>query len=165
MNIASRIKEYYKSEDFKSNYLDCLSKLFNDSESDIINSIIKLFNVSNYETENCLKNHRIIEREQAKKIYDFITENLEDFTADFNGYYVGYTSLQTISFGEQEEQLEGLYNRRTGKDYSLKYLKQVFSQEDFFINGAFAYYDISDSGLHIDLLNNVNLLDNFLLEL
>jgi len=154
MNIAETIKAYYETEDFKGMYLEALYESFANDENDIIERILNLFNVSNYETEKYLSNHKIIDREQAKKIYDFIYENLETFVSDFNNWYVGSTSLDSVSFGEQEEQLEGLYNNRTKKDYTLPYLRKVFSV-DFYVNESnYAYYDLSSSGLHVDLIHN-----------
>ena len=114
MNIAKRILSRYESEDFKNNYLEVLSETYHDNEHEIIKRIENLFNISNYETERYLSNHRFITRQEAKKIYDTIKDNFEEFVSDFSGYYVGYTSLDSVSFGEQEEQLEGIYNRKTG---------------------------------------------------
>ena len=153
MNIAQSRIDYYDSKDFKDNYSYILCETFNDSEQDIINRIIDLFNVSNYETEKYLSNHKIINRDQAKLIYDFISENIELFIKSFNSYYVGYTSLDSISFGEQEEQLTGIYNHKTGKEYNINYLKKIFEQESFYVSREYAYYDLSSSGLHIELIN------------
>lgn len=154
MNIAQSIISYYDSKDFKNSYSSVLFEQFNDSEQDIINRIIDLFNVSNYETEKYLSNHKIINRDQSKLIYDFISENIELFIKSFNNYYVGYTSLDSISFGEQEEQLTGLYNHKTGKDYNINYLKKLFEKEGFYVSREYAYYDLSSSGLRIELINN-----------
>jgi len=165
MNIAQQIKSYYDSEDFKSNYFELLAEDFGNNEGDILNRIIDLFNVSNYETEKSLSNWFVINREQSKLIYDFIFENLETFSSNFSGYYVGYTSLCSVEMGEQEEQLEGLYNHKTGKDYTLPYLRKVFYNEGFCINDSnpnYAYYIVS-RGLHIDLLNNAADLNEFIL--
>lgn len=153
MNISDRIKAYYETDDFKGMYLDLLYETFENDERDIIDNILRLFNISNYETEKYLSNHKIIDRKQAKLIYDFIYNDLESFVSDFNGYYVGYTSLCSVSFGEQEEQLEGLYNYKTGKEYNIAYLRKVFAN-DFYVSGNYAYYDMSSSGLHVDLINN-----------
>lgn len=162
MNVAQAQIEYFNHVDFKSDYEQCLFESFGSNEADIINNIIRLFNVSNYETEQ-LSNHKIIDREQAKKIYDFIVDNFEQFTNDFSSYRVGYTCLESISFGEQEIELSGWYNHKTGKDYTINYLKKVFDKECFYVSGNYAYYDLSDTGLYIDLLNDVELINNFLL--
>jgi hypothetical protein len=162
--IAERCKAHYESSDFEGNYFECLSESFGNNEGDIINRIIDLFNVSNYETEKALSNHLVINREQAKKIYDFIWDNLESFSSRFNGYYVGYTSLESVEFSEQEEQLTGLYNHKTGKEYNVIYLRKVFNEAGYCINDSDknnAYYIVS-GGLHIDLLNNVKDLNEFI---
>lgn len=162
MNLAAQQIDYFETNDFKNMYSDSLFESYSNNESDIVNRIISLFNVSNYETEK-LSNHKILDRQQAKKIYDFISENIEDFTCDFNGYWVGPVSLENVSFGEQEVQLSDWYNHKTGKNYGLNYLKKVFSDAGFYVNDRnFAYYDL-DAGLHIDLLNCPDLLNDFLL--
>ena len=103
-----------------------------------------------------------MDKGDCKKIYDFIYENFEEFTTDFNGCYVGATSLDSISFGEQENQLEGIYNHKTGKDYTIPYLKKIYDESGFYISDSnYAYYN-TDAGLHIDLLNNVELLNDFI---
>ena len=145
MNIAKRCLSHYESEDFKNNYLEVLSETFYDNEHEIIKRIENLFNISNYETEKYLSNHKFITKQEAKKIYDTIKDNFEEFVSDFSGYYVGYTSLDSVSFGEQEEQLEELYNHKTGKNYSIKYLKKVFDKEGFVINRNSAFFVDWDS--------------------
>ncbi len=162
-NIAKRIQAYYDHKDFKSNYAECLAESFHNNKGDIINKIIDLFNVSNYETKKELSNWSVITREQAKKIFDFVNDNLGSFTTDFKSYWVGSTSLESISFGEQEEQLTGLHNHKTGKDYSLSYLRKIFDKAGYYVRGNYAYYDLSYSGLHVDLLHNAKDLDEFLL--
>jgi hypothetical protein len=162
MNIATKILEYYTTDDFKNNYLDVLYESFSNDENDIVNRVLSLFNTSNYETEKYLTNHKIINMDQAKKIYNFISENLESFITDFNGCYVGATSLYSVSFGEQEEQLADIYNHKTKKSYNVNYLKKIFENEGFYISESnYAYYNL-DAGLHIDLLNNIEMLNEFL---
>lgn len=152
MSIVDRIKAHYESDDFKSGYLEVLFETFADDENDIINNILRLFNISNYETETYLSNHKIIDRKQAKLIYDFIYNDLESFVSDFSNYYVGYTSLCSVSFGEQEQQLEGLYNNKTGKEYNISYLKKVFANDFYVGDNGYAYYTVS-GGLHVELIN------------
>jgi len=160
-NIAESCKAYYESKDFKSDYYACLAEQFSNEEHEIIRRIIDKFNVSNYETEKYLTNWFVISKEQAKKIYDFINDNLESFTKDFSGYYVGYTSLDSVNFGEQEEQLTGLYNHTTGKSYSLPYMQKCFDKAGYYVKGEYAYYNI-EAGLHVDLLGNIIELNEFL---
>jgi len=162
MNIAQRILAHYESPDFKNTYGEILAETFANDKADMVKRIFDLFNVSNYETEKYLSNWFFIRREQAEKIYEFIFDNFEAFTKDFSSYYVGCTSLDSVAFGEQEEQLTGIYNARTKKEYSLKYMQKVFEENDFYVNGKYAYYDMSSQGLHIDLLGNIELLNNFL---
>lgn len=162
MNIAKQLISYYDSEDFKNNYLEGLSETFHNYKDSIIDQIYNLFNVQNYETEKMLSNAKYLDKNQCALVYEFIYENFEDFVTDFRGYYVGYTSICSVSMGEQEEQLDGLHNNKTGKNYTLPYLKKVFENEGFFINGDYAYYNLG-GGLHVDLLNNIAPLNDFLI--
>lgn len=168
LSIAESFKSRYESEDFVQDYFAVLCESFSNDRGDMINRIIDLFNVSNYETKKELSNWKAIDREQAKKIYEFIDANLWEFTTKFSGYYVGYTSLDSVEFGEQEEQLTGLYNKHTGKEYDLNYLRRSFRKADYCINRSspnYAYYIVS-GGLHVDLLkdkNSIELLNNFLI--
>jgi len=150
MNIAQRSKEYYEHEDFKDNYA---MYLFEDSHAikDNIKQALGTYEFEKYYGFEIPYNQRNNDY-FIDLIYDYILENWEDFLKDFRSYWVGSTSIASISFGEQEEQLTGIYNHRTGKDYTLPYLKRVYDQEGFYVSGNYAYYDLSDSGLHIDLL-------------
>lgn len=161
LNIAERIINGYDSKDFKENYFFVLAETFVNNKAEIINRIIDKFNVSNYETEKYLSNWRVINREEANKIYEFINENLKEFTDTFKSYWVGYTSLESIAFGEQEQQISGLYNHKTGKCYSLKYTQKAFNDAGYYVNGDLAYYNLG-GGLHVDLLHNAEKLNQFL---
>ena len=156
MNIAESIKSHYESEDFKNNY-SC--NLFEDSHA--IKDRIKNYCSQSYEFLKFYGFNTYFSDDQINIIYDYILENIEEFTTDFSGYYVGHTSLDSISFGEQEEQLKGIYNHRTKKEYTLKYLKYIFDKEDYTINKNYAYYIVS-GGMHVDLLNaEIPYLKNF----
>lgn len=161
MNIAKRIIARYESTDFKDDYYQLLSEAFHYNKDIVVERILTLFNVQNYETQESLANWRVISRKEATEIHSLISENFDNFVSDFKGYYVGYTSLESVEFSEQEEQLEGLYNYKTDKNYGMKYLKKVFYSEGFFVSDNCAYYNLS-GGLHIDLLNDVELINNFL---
>jgi hypothetical protein len=160
MNIAQACLKRYESEDFVNEYKSQLLEAFNNNEGDVVNRILELFNVFNCETEKYLTHWSPITRSQAKSIYSFIEENFEDFVSEFRGCYVGYTSLESIEYGEQEEQLSSF-------DFGAKYLRQVFQKEGFCINSSnkdYAYY-IKDGGLHVDLLKGRVKLDEFLITL
>jgi predicted DNA-binding protein len=152
MNIAEIIMSRYDSDDFKSDYAANLSESFHNNEGDILNILYSLFNVANHETGEYFDFDLFVEKETIQKVYDYIKENIEEFIEDFSGYYVGYTSLASVSFGEQEEQLTGLSNHRTGKDYTLPYLKKAFDEAGYVIHGDYAYM-VADGGLHVDLCN------------
>lgn len=144
-NTAQVVKEYYSHEDFRSNYELPLLESFRSNEDVILNRIQELFNISNYEVQLQYGKVKYVDTAQAKEIYDYILDNLKEFTSEFNGYYVGYTSLQSISFGEQYENLKNF----DGED--LEILKPQFEDEGFTVIDNAAYYDLQ-GGLHVDLL-------------
>lgn len=146
MNIAQSILEHYESEDFRDNYV---FHLMEDTSSckDRIKSICRT-----YEFEKHYGKTVFLTDDQTEEIYEYILENMSDFVSEFRNYWTGGTDIDSMAYGEQCEQLTGLYNHRTGKDYSLKYLKQVFEQESFYVSGEHAYYDLSSDGVYIDLL-------------
>ncbi len=149
MNIAEIIKNYYEHEDFKGNYIEFL---FEDHDA-IIERIEKIVKHEYYFAEK-YGNNMQLSNDQLEVIYQYILDNLEDFISDFRSYYVGCTSLDSISYGEQEEQLTGLTNHKTGKLYTISYLRKIFDKEGYCVNGDYAYYDMSGEGLHVDLLNS-----------
>lgn len=151
-NLAQRFLDRYESEDFKNDYAQILFEEFLNNEHEIINRISDLFNISNYECQKFFDYSGYVTKETCKKVYDFISENFERFTENFSGYYVGYTSLESIEFGEQEEQISEVYNHQTGKSYGLKYLQKLFSNNGYYVKNDLCYYVVS-GGLHVDLCN------------
>ena len=157
MNIAERIRGYYDHEDFKGNYGEMLVEQLKTDEATIIERIIE---IGKYSCHFNLKygENFVMTPEQAKQIYDYILGNFEDFIKNFSSYYVGDNSLGGIAFGEQEEQLKELFNNLTGKNYTMKYLKRIFDEEGFYVSNSdwnknCAYYDLSDTGIHVDMLS------------
>ena len=144
-NLAESCISYYKHEDFKADYLQILFELMHESEDEIINKIIHIAKDEYYfEQDNgCYVD---LSKEQAKRIFDYITENIEEFSSSYSTYYVGDLSLEFVSFGEQEEQLTGF------EDYDLKELKEGFDNAGYVINGDYAYMDLSGSGLIVELI-------------
>jgi hypothetical protein len=163
MNIAEKIQSYYSSDDFKDNYTSCLFENFHNDRDIIEQRIWDLFVISNYETEKYLTNYFSINKMDAIKIFDFISENFNSFLGDMVNNYVGCCSLGSISFGEQYEQLDGLRNHKTGKNYTVKYLKHIFNKAGYYVRNNSAYYDLSSNGLQVNLLGSIELLNGFLL--
>ena len=152
LNIAQRCKEYYENDDFINNYRQLLFEMYNENEGDVINSIIEIIQ-HEYYFEKRYGFNKLITKEQAKVIYDYISNNFELFESTMSNYYVGHGCLESVDFGEQEEKLIGLYNHRTGKDYTMKYLRYIFNKEDYTINRDYAYYNLSGDGIQVNLLH------------
>jgi len=161
-NVAEATLFYYGTDDFKENYATSLFRSFHENKSEIVDKILELFTSNNYETQRDLSNWKEIDRKQAVNIHSLISDNFERFTDDFKSYYVGDTSLESVSFGEQCEQLTGIYNPKTEKEYSLKSMQKQFDKAGFYVNEGYAYMDLSSHGLHIDLLKGKELIDQFL---
>lgn len=140
MNCVKSLVNYYNSADFKEQYYFILAEYFSSNKSEIVPKILYLFNVSNYETCNFFGKEFTLTTDQAQSVYDFILVNLDDFICDYISNFVGYTSLQSVSFGEQEVQLQ--------KDDDLGDMEK----NGFYVSGEYAYYDLSSSGVYIDLL-------------
>jgi hypothetical protein len=143
MKKTEAILQHYESEDFKSNYAHALLERFHDNEGDILNRIQEIFNIRNYEVNNFYGETVFIDRDTARKIHEFIAENFEEFIDTFSSYYVGYTSLDSVSYGEQHEQIE-------------EEEREEFEEAGFIVNDSdktSAYYDMSANGLHVDLIN------------
>ena len=152
MNVAEITIERYDNC-LAVDYAQILFEEYSNNEHEIIKRIQDLFNIQNYETEKYYGHTKYVSKEKCKEIYDLINEDIESFFHQFSGYWVGSTSLESVAYGEQEEQLSGWYNSRTKKDYTLPYMKKVFSDAGFVVNGDLAYMDFSSSGIHIDLIN------------
>lgn len=147
MSVAQSTLAYYESDDFKENYAFCLLE-DRDAVTDRIITLVR----QGYEVEKEYGSNIYLEQEQALEIYEYILENMEEFMRDFGGGYVGYTSIDSIGFGEQEEQLTGIYNHETGGEYTLEEMQKDFEENGFYVSGEYAYYDMSYDGVHIDLL-------------
>ena len=155
-NIALRTKWYYETDSFKEEYARILHENFGNEEHHIketIQTIVKL-------EWNIRPN-----KEETQQMYDYIYENFEDFIQDFRNYYVGQNSLASVSFGEQQEQLTGIRNYRTGKTYNLPYLRRIFDEEGFTVIGNYAYYDMTSEGLHIRFDESIPALQKLLKDL
>jgi hypothetical protein len=148
MNIAQKIKDYYDSEDFQSDYIMLLLEDLHYNSDHLINEALsRYFYFENHSYKFGIE----IEREDIQRIQDYVYENYEDFLSTFHSYYVGDYCIASVEFGEQETQFTGLYNHKTGTLYTLKYLQKVFEQEGFYVSGEYAYIDKSDEGLKLTL--------------
>lgn len=147
MNIAQRSIEYFESEDFKGQYWDVLLE---DSHDAI--DRIKDIALHTYEFAEMYGKNIYIDNNTARAIYEHIVDNFSDFVREFHNAYVGYSSINSVNFGEQEIELRGVYNSKTGKEYTLLYMRKIHDKEGFFVSGDMAYFDLGYSGVHIDML-------------
>jgi hypothetical protein len=127
MNIAQRIIQSYSSEDFISQY----SSFLGEDTHNCIDNIQRILS-THYDID--------IGHYDAEKILIWFYTNGE--TRLFNGFYVGDECIDSVSFGEQEVQLDFM-NYNTKKPYNQKYLRKVFDEEGYEISGDLAYYNLS----------------------
>lgn len=151
MNIAQRFIDYYETEDFESNYAFVLDEIFSDEERDIKQRITEIISLEYSDFDG---HALVLTEEQEEEIYQYIKDNIDEFIERYCHAYVGSSSLASVSFGEQEEQLTGLYNHNTGKEYSLKYLQKTFESEGYYVDDDLAYYNLGYEGLHVDLFKS-----------
>jgi len=130
--------------------------IYFNNKSEIVDRIIRV--VGSYEFDKMYRPDRdifpsmTINQDTAEKVYQYILDNIEDFVSEFYNYYTGGTDLESVPYGEIEEQLTGIHNHKTGKDYTLPYLRKVFDQAGYYVSGDYAYYNMSSEGLYIDML-------------
>lgn len=128
--------DYYSSEDFKNEYKFVMMEQYMDSPSEIVEKIVRVMK-DEFDTD--------CDNKKATLIYDVILNNPDPYVGDMRNYWVGRRCLESVSFGEQEEQLDGF-------GMNLQYVKRIFKKEGFYVNkNGYAYYDMSGEGLKIDL--------------
>ena len=144
-SIAETCLNYYEHRDFIGNYAEFLME----DKHAVQNRIQEA--VKDYDFEKIYGTTLDLSNEDAEKVYEYILENIEEYTTTFNGYWVGSGSLDSISFGEQQEQLTGFTNEQ-GEEIKPADLVEEFEEAGFVVNGDSAYYDMSSQGVHVDLL-------------
>ena len=144
-----REKEYFASEDFKSMYVDLLLE-------DLDYAVSRLVEISQKEWDIIEDKPLTLDDNSARYIIEYVRENIDDYVYDYSMYYVGYESVDSIDFGEQEvpliEKIE-----HTDDDIEGFYIDE---------NGEYAYYDLTSNGVHIkisqlecyDILEKLNLI-------
>ena len=131
MNNAERTLEYYESKDFEGMHYNRLFEFFLEDKSNILD---RIKNIVDLELDIELNSN------QAKEIYNYVENNFEEHITHFCSYYVGDNSLESVSFGEQEGQIEPSE-------------AEIYSTAGFYVNEqkTFAYRDMSSEGIHIQL--------------
>lgn len=134
------IRAYYNSDDFADCYVQCLME---QADASFIPDIIKSICEKEYEI--------ILSTKEAEKIFDYIYDNIDEFIEKFSNYYVGYCCVDSVNFGEQEEDLTCIYNPETGENYELSELEKIYEDAGFYVNEGMAYLDLSDEGIMIKI--------------
>jgi len=131
MNNAERTLEYYESKDFEGMHYNRLFEFFLEDKSNILD---RIKNIVDLELDIELNSN------QTKEIYNYVENNFEEHITRFCSYYVGDNSLESVSFGEQEEQIEPSE-------------AEIYSTAGFYVNeeNTSAYCDMSSEGIHIQL--------------
>ncbi|MHA1952457.1 MAG: hypothetical protein ACW96U_00735 [Candidatus Heimdallarchaeaceae archaeon] len=138
MNVAKRTLSYYESEDFEDMYSEVLYDIVIDEDEKRWKKALDEIGIN-------------ADSEFLEEIKEYVIDNMWEFTERASGYWMRSGEVARCCFGEQEEQLTGIYNHRTEKDYGIQYLRKIFKQEDFFVKENYAYYDLSDEGIAVVL--------------
>jgi len=155
--------DYYKSGDFEEQYMFLLQELFDNEENEILYRIKTILafptNPWGLDADLYQASEHYVEatNELAKEIYDYIQGNLETFVDRYTGYYVGYYSLESCQFGEQDIPVDMFVNKY-GKQYNKKMLQSALDKKGIYFDPEqavcgceYAYYDLSDEGIHVGL--------------
>jgi len=146
MNLAKDILlntiDYYDSDDFKDNYA---IMLLEDSHA-VIDRLIE----NSKSWDICENREFPLSFETAQKIIEHIQSDYVEYIRDYRNYYVGYDSIDSISFGEQYLETPKEFNKDTDDDC------------DFYVADDGLYYDMSSSGIHIVITQEdaYDILDN-----
>lgn len=142
---------YYNSDDFADCYVQCLME---QADSSFIPDTIKKICENEFDIA--------LSTSESEKIFDYIYDNIEEFIEKFSNYYVGYCCVDSISFGEQEEDLTCIYNPETGENYELSEIEKIYDDAGFYVNEGMAYLDLSDEGLCVKITREqvLNILTN-----
>ncbi len=125
--FIERALNYYESDDFKNNYAYCLFEDYNGVQYQIKQVCEREFSLK-------------LTNDQTEQIFDFMLENLDEYTSEFNTYWVGSFSIDSVAFGEQEEQLPENF---------LPVVSEL--KNDFVLNRGYLYHDLGGKGLHVSI--------------
>lgn len=140
------IINYYDSEDFRNFY----SEFLLEDRQATVDRIKDTINIrGHWEIEQFYNTVvHFVDNNEAEAIFDEILENVDEFTDTYSGAYVGYTSIDAITYGEQCEDLE-----EDVEKYGKEAVREAYEDAGFFVNDecTYAYLDLSYDGVHIDL--------------
>lgn len=131
---------YYNSDGFADCYVKCLME---QADASFIPGTIKKICENEFDIA--------LSTSESEKIFDYIYDNIEEFIEKFSNYYVGYCCVDSVSFGEQEEDLTCIYNPETGENYDLSEIEKIYDDAGFYVNEGMAYLDLSDEGIAIKI--------------
>ena len=142
---------YYNSDDFADCYVPCLME---QADSSFIPDTIKKICENEFDIA--------LSTSESEKIFDYIYDNIDEFIEKFSNYYVGYCCVDSIAFGEQEEDLTCIYNPETGENYELSEIEKIYDDAGFYVNEGMAYLDLSGEGLCVKITREqvLNILTN-----
>ena len=123
---------YYESEDFMWNYAELLLE---DTHA-VANRIVE-----NSKRWDVINNREFpLSFESALLIVDYLQSDYSEYIEEYNNYYVGYDSIDSIEYGEQEESCEDIP-------------RDLAEQYDFYVDddNKYMYRSMDGYGVHIKL--------------
>lgn len=150
--LAQTCIDYYEHEDFIGNYAHVLAEMYG-SDKDVI--ISRLQEIARTWFDTPINLPEIV----AYFIYKWVEDSIywswmdSDYLDTYQSAYVGYYSMFSVSFGEQEEQLTGFHGF---EDYSQEEIGKAFDSVGYYVtdNNEYAYFDMSYQGLNITFDEN-----------
>ena len=143
-NLVQSCVDYYEHEDFKGNYWDYLLQ---DSHA-VIDRIKAYFESYEFEKKygfTVSRNSESLEK-LAELIYEYVKYHIDQFIVDAYALSWKDSYIDGVMFGEQEEQLSGFEAWETDRGALI----EAF-EESYFISGEYAYFDLSFTGLAVDI--------------
>ena len=125
------IISYYESEDFVWNYAELLLEDTHAVADRIVENSKQWDIVENREFP--------LSFESALLIVDYLQSDYSEYIEEYSNYYVGYDSIDSVEYGEQEETCEDIP-------------KELAEQYDFYVSdNGYMYYAMCGRGVHIKL--------------
>lgn len=149
---ASTVLDYYENEDFIDNYGYHLLVDGSKVKTALTQSLCRYLYFNDY-TNNPFP-ETFIKDKTLDEILDWLRDNYYEYIETYHSYYVGSYSIDSIGFGEQCEQVSGMYNHITELEIDPNFMLDAFEDKGFYIpdnKSDFVYYDLSDSGVQINL--------------
>lgn len=143
-NLVQSCIDYYDHPDFKGNYWDCLMQ----DKSSVIDRIKRYFESYEFEKKygfTVSRYSKSLDR-LAELIYEYVKYNIDQFIVDAHALSWHDSYIDGVMFGEQQQELSSFEEWKTDKEPLI----EAF-EESYIVSGEYAYFDLSFTGLAVDI--------------